>query len=116
MQVPVRKAVLGLLCLALVGCGKEPKHEDLPEIMNRLGVKLKIFDDDSPANPYRTGMYIVRGKECSIVELTPYVPKAYGPPRRNDLISPDRRVRVVVGTFSGTLSLCLEAAREALGW
>jgi hypothetical protein len=61
-------------------------------------------------------MYIVRGKECSIAELTPYVPKAYGPPRSNDLISPDKRVRVVVTTFSGTLSLCREAARKAVGW
>jgi len=119
MQVPVRKLVLGLMCLALVGCGKEPKHEDLPEIMNRLGVKLKIFDDISSGNPYRRGMYIVRGKECSIADLSPYDPATYPPPRRNDLISPDKRVRVTVTTFGrtlSTLSLCVEAAREALGW
>jgi hypothetical protein len=116
--VEVRKIVLGLLCLALVGCGKEPKHEDLPELMNRLGVELKIFDDDS-SNPYRTGMYIVDGHECSIADLSPYDPTTYPPPRRNDLISPDKRVRVTVTTFAGTLStlsLCVEAARKALGW
>jgi hypothetical protein len=115
----VRKIVLGLLCLALAGCGEEPKHEDLPEIMNRLGAELKIFDDDSPDHPYRTGMYIVHGHECSIADLSPYDPATYPPARHNDLISPDKRVRVTVFIFDGrfsTLSLCLEAARNALGW
>ena len=70
MQVLGRKIDLGLLCLAPVDCGKEPKHEDLPDIMNPLGVALKIFDDDGTDHPYRTGMYIVHGHECSIADLS----------------------------------------------